>query len=261
MNQRGFALLAALWLTVAFAIVAAAALAVGRTGLATAQNRLALLRAGWAAEACHAILEAQYSEDPRVRALDSTDLGQGTWCTARLDEPAAKLNLNLASREQLSAVLGREDLADTIMARRQSSPIPDPAALADLPGFDSATVTRLMPLTTAVGDGRLDLNSAPRELLALVPSLGPEAIETILARRATGRPIESLEAFAAELSPEGRAPLAVAWSTLVQATALAPPLFEGVFTGRVQGLSTIETRRMLLIPVGPHLAIVRRVVE
>lgn len=261
MNQRGFALLAALWLTVALAIVAAAGLSVGRIGLTTTQNRQALLRAGWAAEACLAILEAQYTEHSSVRRLDTTDLGQGTWCTARLDEPAARLNVNLASREQLSALLGGEELADTIIARREQARSPDPAALADLPGFDSATVARLIPITTTVGDGRLDLNTAPRELLALLPGLGPEAIERILARRAAGRPIESLEAFAAELSPEGRAPLAAAWSTLEQASALAPPLFEGVFAGGVRGLPTIETRRMLLIPVDSRLAIVRRVLE
>jgi len=261
MNRRGFALLAALWLTVALTIVAATALAVGRTGLATSQNRLALTRAGWAAEACQAVLEARYAEHTTVRSLDTIDLGQGVWCTAQLDQPAARLNLNLASRAQLSTLLGSEPLADTLVARRDRSPLPDPAALVHLPGFDSATVARLLPFTTTVGDGRLDLNAAPRELLALVPGFGPEAVEATLARRATGRPIESLAALATLLSPEGQSQLGAVWSTLEHSTALAPTLFEGTFTGGVRGFQVSEARRTLLVPVGTRLAVVRRVVE
>jgi type II secretory pathway component PulK len=261
MNRRGFALLAALWLTVALAIVAVTALAIGRTGLSTTQNRVALTRAGWAAEACHAILEARYAEHQTVRSLDTIDLGQELWCTAHLDDPAARLNLNVATREQLTALLGTEALADTLIARRQQAPLPDPAALAVLPGFDAARIVRLLPLATTLGDGRIDLNAAPREILALVSGLGPEAIEVILAQRAAGRPFESLDALAAALSPEGRGPLGATWATLEQTTTTEPALFEGEFTGGIHGLAAIGSRRLLLVPAGTRLAVVRRVVE
>src|SRR6266571_4595373 len=105
MSQRGFALLAVLWTLTAITMLTGAAMAVARLGSATTRNRLRLARAAWAREACGEILQARYAQDPSVRRLDSVDLGRNTWCTAALEDPSMKVNLNLADRAALVMVL------------------------------------------------------------------------------------------------------------------------------------------------------------
>jgi len=283
--ERGFALLAALWLTVAMTAVVAVTLAAGRTGLRASQNRIALTRGAWAAEACHAILDDRYAGHSDLRRVDTVDLGNGLWCTARLEEPGARLNLNLATPDQLAALLGADSLVAALLDWRdpdtlprpngaerawyqvhrltppRDGPLGDPAELGRIRGFDSATVTRLLPLVTTLGDGRIDINSAPIELIAALPGLGGEAQSLIDRRHAIGRPIESLEALAGALSPAGQATLAESWSALQQATTFAPTLFEAEFDGGVRGTRVVEHRRDLLVPTGNRLAVIRRIVE
>ncbi len=245
-HQRGFALLAALWLIVAMATVVAIALATGRTGLTASRNRIALTRAGWAAEACQAILDSRYAAHSETRLVDTVDLGEGLWCTGRLVEPESRLNLNLATQEQLMSLLGADSLAAALLDWRdpdtlarpsgaergwylahhllppRDGPLADPRELGRIRGFDSGTVARLVPLVTTTGEGRINLNTAPINLLAALPGLGAEARYFIEQRRASGRPFESLESLARALSPPGQARLAESWDALQQATTFAP---------------------------------------
>src|SRR5213593_4633109 len=71
MSRRGFALLAVLWTLTAMTVLTGAAITVGRLGSATTRNRVLLVRAGWAREACVEILQARYDQDAAIRALDS----------------------------------------------------------------------------------------------------------------------------------------------------------------------------------------------
>src|SRR2546429_6423608 len=105
MSRRGFALLAVLWVLTALVVLAGAGFAVARTGSLTTRNRVLLARAGWAREACVEILLARYAQDPAIRRLDPVDLGRGSWCAAALEDPAARLNLNLADRDALLTML------------------------------------------------------------------------------------------------------------------------------------------------------------
>jgi general secretion pathway protein K len=143
----------------------------------------------------------------------------------------------------------------------RDGPLVSAAELALIRGFDSVTVARLLPFVTTAGDGRIDLNSAAPEVLATLPGLGAEALSILARHHATGKPIESLESIASELSPMGQAALSTSWSELQQATVLAPTLFEAEFDGGVRGLRNIERRRALLVPVGIRLAVVRRFIE
>src|SRR6266498_1464935 len=104
-STSGFALLAVLWVLTALVALAAAALAVARTGSQATRNRILLARAEWAREACGEILLGRYAQDAAVRSLDTVDLGRGTWCTAALDDPSSRLNLNLADRAALVGML------------------------------------------------------------------------------------------------------------------------------------------------------------
>lgn len=283
-NQRGFALLAALWLTVALAVVAAGALAVGRTGLAVSTNRLALIRGYWAAEGCHAILDARFAADQTIRQVDTIDLGAGVWCRATLEEPAARLNLATASPEQLRVVFGADSLvaafldwtdADTVTrpggaeaasyrARRllepTNKPMADARELGLVRGFDAATMARVAPLVTTEGDGRIDLATAPPSVLAALPGLGPEALAAIVSHRNSNRPIASLEQLSALLSDPGRAQLSAQWSGLQAMMVTSPPLLASQFEGGVRGHAAVSRIDELLVPVGARLAVVRRIV-
>jgi hypothetical protein len=285
MNRRGFALLAALWLIIAMTAVMAVALVAGRTGLTVSENRIALTRAGWAAEACHAVLDARYAAKTDVRSIDSLDLGEGLWCTAHLDEAGARLNLNRATPGQFRMLLGSDSLTDALLdwcdpdtvarpsgAERQwylahqqqlprNGPLASPAELALIRGFDSVTVARLLPLVTTEGDGRVDLGSAEAAIIRTLPGLGAEAISLLERRRATGQPLQSLEALASALSPAGQEQLFYSWSDLQQATTFGPTLFDGTFDGGIHGHRVVEHRRALLVPTGNRLAVIRRIVE
>src|SRR5213593_424906 len=99
----------------ALVVLAGAALAVARTGSQATRNRVLLARAEWAREACGEILLGRWASPPdplsamrrggTTATLDWVDLGRGTWCTAALDDPTTKLNLNLADRAALVGVL------------------------------------------------------------------------------------------------------------------------------------------------------------
>ena len=106
-TREGFALLAVLWTLTAVTMLTGAAMAVARLGSTTTRNRVLLTRAAWAREACGEILQARWAS-PTARptpSLDTVDLGRGTWCTAALEDPSVKLNLNLADRAALVTVL------------------------------------------------------------------------------------------------------------------------------------------------------------
>ena len=63
MSRRGFALIAVLWVVVGAGALAAAALTTARLGSSVSRNRILLLRARWAREACAEILLARYARD------------------------------------------------------------------------------------------------------------------------------------------------------------------------------------------------------
>src|SRR6266550_505367 len=122
MSRRGFALLAVLWVLTALVVLAGAGFAVARTGSLTTRNRVLLARAGWAREACVEILLARYAQDAAIRRLDPVDLGRGSWCAAALEDPAARLNPNLADRDALLTLLSTvchrrsvDSLADALL--------------------------------------------------------------------------------------------------------------------------------------------------
>src|SRR2546423_7608128 len=133
MSRRGFALLAVLWVLTGVVVLAGAGFAVARTGSLTTRNRVLLARADWAREACVEILLSRYAQDAAVRRLDPVNLGRGSWCAAALEDPAAKLNVNLADREALvialSAVSPRQSvdsLADALLDWRDPDTLAHP---------------------------------------------------------------------------------------------------------------------------------------
>jgi len=53
-------------------------------------------------------------------------------------------------------------------------------------GISDTLAYRIAPFVTVDGDGRVNINTAPREVLAALPGVGPEGARELLARRASG---------------------------------------------------------------------------
>lgn len=261
LGRRGFALLAVLWVVTALAVLTGVALSVARTGWQTTRNRVFLARAGWAREACVEILLARYAQDASVRRVDTVDLGRGTWCRAGLEDPAGKLNVNVADREALERLLSgigyQPSAADSIMIGRHRGPIYD---LAQVPGLDSAAAIRLALFLTTRGTGVVNVNAAPREVLATLPGISEEALQVILLRR-DRRPLQSADELGASLSQPSRTALLAAYPEFVRSAVFAPTQLVATVEGGVKGTTLVSRATLTLVPTPGRLAVIRRETE
>ena len=258
MTRRGFALLTVLWLIAGLGAITAASLALARVGAGVSRNRILLIRAAWARNACEEILLARYAERRTMPPLDSTDLGGGAWCTAIVEEAGTRLDLNRAAPEALRQLLGNDSLADP-----RNGPFADPAELRWVRGFDSATVQQLGPLLTTSGEFTVDLNAAPAAVLASLPGLDAQAVAIILGRRASV-PFQSTDELLALLSDQSRATLLNRYQEFAghaaygRSAAYGP----GRVVLRVRGAAgrpaLVAGERLTVIPVPGRLAVIRR---
>jgi type II secretory pathway component PulK len=284
MNRRGFALLAVLWTLTAVTVLTAAALAGARLGSATTRNRVLLARAGWAREACAEILQARYAQDPSIRDLDPIDLGRGTWCSARLEDPSVELNLNLADGPALVTLLRAgvrrsavvDSLVDALLDWRDPDAVPRPLGdessgnrngpfadvweLRYVRGFTDSLVARLAPFLTARGTGAINVNAAPREVLAALPGITEETVRILMMHRDMAS-LPNADALAGLLSPSARATLLASYPEFVRAAVFAPPQLIAVVTGGVRGTPITARVTLTTVPVAGRLAVIRRETE
>jgi len=261
MNRRGFALVAVLWVLTALTALTGVALTVARTGGQTTRNRVLLARSGLAREACVEILLARYAQDPTVRRVNTVDLGRGTWCRAVVEEPAAKLNVNIAERDVLerllSAVSHQLSAVDSILAFRRRGPIYN---LAQVRGVDSALAVRLAPFVTTRGTGVVNVNAATREVLAVLPGMTEEAIQVALLHR-EARLLRSADELGALLSRSSRTLLYTAYLEFTRTAVFTPPQLVAVVEGGVQGTALMSRATLTLVPAPGRLAVIRRETE
>jgi DNA uptake protein ComE-like DNA-binding protein len=261
MNRHGFTLLAVLWVLTALTALTGAGLIVARLGSDTTRNRAWLARAEWAREACGEILQARFATSRTVRGLGPIDLGRGTWCRASLDDPAARLNLNTAARNELALLLNAVGLsgglADSVIAERRQGTIYD---LYQVRAFDSVAAARLAPFVTTRGTGVINISAAPREILRLLPGMTEEAVVLILNRRSS-RPLQSVDELAGALSPSSRAILLANYAEFVRAAGFAPPQLIASVEGGVRGTPIIARATLTVVPVPGRLAVIRRETE
>lgn len=244
MNRQGFALLTILWLITALSAVVGLALATTRLGQRTTLNRFALTRGRWSAEACLSIAQARWAQR-RLADTATIDLGRGTRCRWRTEDPTARINVNVADREVLERVTQN---ADSIIARRRLRPIPD---LDAIPGLDGS-------LVTVDGPGTVNLAAAPRQVLVALPGISPEAAERLLARRAAGRPVASLDELAGLLSPSARGVLTESYADLARLGTFAAPQLRVTVEGYVDGERPRATIEVIVVPLPERLAVIRR---
>jgi len=243
-NERGFALLTVLWLITALSAVVGVALATTRLGQRTTLNRITLTRGRWAAEACLAIVQARWTQQ-RLADTATIDLGRGVQCDWRIEDPTARVNVNTVEQEVLDRVTRN---ADSIVARRRLRLLAD---LSEVPGLDPA-------LVTIDGPGTINLAAAPREVLQALPGLSPEAVERLLARRALGRPVGSLDELAGLLSPGGREALLARYADLARIVTFTAPQLKITATGGIGREPPRATIAILVVPLPERLAVIRR---
>ncbi len=284
MNQRGFALLAVLWTLAAITTLVGATVTVAQLGSVTTRNRVLLARAGWAREACVEILQARYSQDASVRSLPQVDLGRGTWCAATVEDPSAKLNVNVADRAALVTIsesvvrpgASVDSLVDALLdwrdpdrlprpfgdepAQSRNGPLADIAELRYVRGFDDSLVGRLSTLLTTRGSGSINVNVAPRAVLATLPGMTEEGVDLLLFHRRT-EPLASVDALVGILSPGSRGTLLASYPEFVRAAAFSAPLLVAVVVGGVRGTPLTAGVTLTFVPVARRLAVIRRETE
>lgn len=262
-NERGSALLVTLWLLVALTGVAGLALAGIQTGIGTSRNRIELLRAGWAAEACLEIERsgAQRRSGPLAErllaGLDSVDLGAELWCRVRLEDPAARVQVNLGTAEALHAALGDSVLAERLLAAR---PLPALGALVTRYAWDSTLVAALDRVVTVRGLGLINLNVADASVLRALPGLDSAGAEFWIRRRGT-HPFGSLDDALAALPPGTRSRVLARYPEFVAVAAVESRTFVSHAEGHV-GRSPLTARvTATVVWAGDRLAVVQREVE
>ena len=261
MNRRAFALLAVLWLITALSALTGAGLLVARLGHETTRNRILLARAEWAREACGEILQARFAANPGVRAVEPIDLGRGTWCQASIDDPAARLNLNTAHRDDLERLFTTiripRGTTDSIIAQRRHVAIYD---VRQVRGLDSATAARLARFVTTRGTGVVNVNAAPAEVLRLLPGMSEESVALILSRRSR-RSFGNADELAGALSPSMRSLFLANYAEFVRTAVFAPPQLIAIIEGGVHGTSIVARATLTVVPVPGRLAVIRRETE
>ncbi len=281
--RRGAALLTVLWLVVALAGAAGAALAAVRLGASTSRNRVLLTRADWAREACAEILLGRYAEQRKVGAVSRTDLGRGTWCRLEIEDAGNRLNLAHATPEMIRLLLRDDSLSDALLdwtdlddeprpsgaeaewyrsrSRRPpgNRPLAATAELGYVRGFDSSRVRALERLVTTRGGPTVDINVAPPEVLAVLPGMSREALADILVQRR--RRIASADELLARLGRSGREGLVARYQEFTAVAGFGATRYVVLAEGGVEGTPVTSRGWLTLVPADGRLAVVRREVE
>jgi len=258
-SNAGFALIAVLWVLAALSALTAVGLATARVGSMTTRNRIVLSRAAWAREACIDILRARFARDTMTLQVSKTDLGRGTWCTAKLEDPSGKVDVNRADRptiERLMLNMGvQPSVAESILTIRRRARIYD---VTQIPGVDSALAARLARVLTTRGSIAVNLNAASREILATLPGMSTEAIEVVLSQRTTQRPLVGADDLARRLSKSGRTALYANYEPFSTRAVFSPAHLILVAEGGVRGTALVAHATLTAAPVAGRLAIIRR---
>jgi len=211
--QRGLALVSVLWGVTILSLIAATMLTASVTTAYIDRNVWNRTRAASLDDAAvnrAILLLMDDRKHPRVDGAPSNFRFDGAVVRLRIQDEAGRINLNFADKEMLqrlfaSAGVARDaaaQLADRVVAHRTLKP---GAAIAfrnldelrDIPGVTPAIYARVTPLITAFGQTTsVDPSVAPREVLALLPDMTPDAITLALKDRAQKQDLPTTSALA-----------------------------------------------------------------
>lgn len=285
MSRRGFVLLTVLWALALASAVVGTAMAVARLGQATSANRMVLARAAWAREACAQILSARLAQDSTLRALDTVDLGRGTWCRASVDDPGARVNVNTVDAEILRRLVANDTVTDALLDWRdpddlprplgaeaawylgQRRPVPRNGPLADarelalIRGIDSTRLDRLVAVLTTRGTGQVNLGSAPPEVLAVLPGMSAELMRAVLSHRSGGAIVGRPEELIGSLSADARRELYARYRDFARVVSYAPAQLVAEVEGGVRGRTPIARETLTLVAGPGRFAVISRETE
>jgi type II secretory pathway component PulK len=225
-NRDGFALLAVLWVLLVASALAAELHAGVRADQRVTANVRAAARARWAARA--GLARSIETLRSRLAVAAPTGLGlvvrdtlliplqrldvDGVPVTAAVTDARARLNLNLATVDELRALFlaigwedGRAASRSAAVARWRAAHLPPfqaapedaarvrlrpPAGafdavetLREVPGLSEAEYLAVERYLTVASDGRINLNTAPAPVLRTLPGIGAAAAAGIVDRR------------------------------------------------------------------------------
>jgi general secretion pathway protein K len=86
----------------------------------------------------------------------------------------------------------------------RNAPFVDADEVRHVMGMTETLFTRIRPYIGTEGSGRVNLNTAPAQVLASVPGMSDEAASVIVRERASGRPLRSVQQLTDLLSPGAR---------------------------------------------------------
>lgn len=278
MNRRGVALLTVLWLLALLSVVGASTLTFGRRVSRIAVNRIALTRGRWGAEGCLAVMMG--SADA-MAGVDSLDLGAGVWCRAMVEDPAAKVRLDIANGDLLSALVADPAKSAALLdwldpdddaraggaerewyqaARRilpRNGPLLSIEELFLVRGFDSATVQRLRPFVSVRGGPGISLNAAPLEVLQAIPGL-EAAAPLIVARRSVGHLPRDLDDLLSALPANLRTEAMGRYAELQGRLRFAPERLVLHLEGHVVESKLVARTTVEVAPTDRRLAVLSR---
>ena len=221
-RSDGFVLIAVIWVLAILTVLAigfgrralldqrAAALSVDRTrtqylargaveyGIASLRNQaiiqsVAEQYGGEAQSGIHGVRKNLLKEsdlfdlgDPSLQANDAVSF--------TLEECEGRISLNATPREVFDSIEGLSFTTVTAILRRRDEEVPQPFlaveearfvdGITDQGWYGSAERPGLRDLFTVYGDGRINVNAAPREVLEALPDMDPSAVALIISYRA-----------------------------------------------------------------------------
>lgn len=253
-----------------------------RSGIETAIAKLDALQArtvsvGGGEDAAHGARWLALQDE--LGDLDSLPIGRTSWVRTSARDAATRLNVNRATAVELRALAtgggvsptAIDSVVDLILDWRDADGHPLPAGgewanrysrlepprfprngfllsvweTADALDPDVPSLHRVLPYLTTVGDGEVNLNTAPPAVLMTLPGLGAEAAAAIVRSR-SGRPLRSLDDVTAALRGLDRDRVVAAFPDLAGLARFTPRQIEVEATGHAVG-SRISVRLRALV--------------
>lgn len=265
--------------------------AAARAGVEHAVARLGEIVRRRSADAPLTGLATSALRDRQLHAdLARVALAPGVVYGARISDVAARLHLNHATEDELrrlftaaGAGFREADVAaQSVMDWRDADALhrgrgaewddwyrrlPVPVRPRNGP-FESVDELRLVrgmerlyprvaPLLTVLGDGRVNVNTAPPQVLRTLPGLDDEAVALIVSRRRGTRPLLNFFELEPALSAPARERLQREMQQFVARAAFDSDVVEIEAAGVVDGLPFRRTLRALAVRSGNTVQVVR----
>ncbi len=257
-TDRGFALIAALWLLVALSALTLEVSLVARERRLAAANTLEAAQARAAADAGLEHARARLAAVLRGGALDPWRQPE-----AELRRFFVALRVDAGKADRLAqAIMDWRDPDDLRRARGaeradyvhdgspmlpRNGPFPTIEELGYVKEMTPEILTLARPHLTLLGTGQVNLNAAPRPVLLALVGIGEEAAGVLLRHQEARRPIRSLAELSLELSSGARAALQAEATALLGRAAFETREVEAVSDGWAEGSPVRARDRGLLV--------------